>query len=100
MSVEQELQDIVDEETYSKEIKDLSETERSKIVRELRRYEMSESFEALLNNEKVISQQIAEGFLEELLKRKETKLEYSQCYRDYLTLEYMESVIVEINETE
>lgn len=100
MSVEQELQDIIDEETYSKEIKDLSETERAKIVRELRKYEMSESFETLVADEKKQSEEIAEWFIEELLGRPEAKLEYSQCYRDYLTLEYMETVIDEVNETE
>jgi hypothetical protein len=89
MSVEQELQDIIDESSYEKEIKDLSETERAKIVRELRKYELSDSFTSLVASEKEIGEAFMQDVVDKLAKDRRSEPEYSQLNRDYLTYCYM-----------
>lgn len=88
MTVETDLQEIaeINADIFEKDIKDLSDSEKARIVKELTIYSLSDSYARLCKD--VESDTIVEY---NSLAKKE--LEYSQLQRDVITREFMQSII-------
>lgn len=100
MTVETELQEIVEEETLAKEIKDLSDTEKAKIVRELTVYSLSDAYIALDKELKETAEELKKDI--DVMNKDFTRdksLVASQLDRDVSTVEFMKSVVGMVDDT-
>lgn len=94
MTVETDLQEIAElnSDIFEKEIKDLSDSEKARIVKELTVYSLSDSFvnlcKELESNEEL-----------DLSSMEKKELEYSQLQRDVLTRDFMQTVLLAVDES-
>lgn len=88
MTVETGLQEIAElnADIFEKDIKELSDSEKAQIVRELTKYSLSDSFFELC---KAIKTDLAPKYE----SKAEKKLKYSQLQRDVLTKDFMEKIV-------
>ena len=94
MTIETELQEIADlnADIFEKEIKDLSESEKAKIVNELTKYSLSDSFVELCKSLKTDK-------TPNYGSKKKKELVGSQLQRDVITRDFMESLLSKIDDT-
>lgn len=94
MTIDTELQELADlnADIFEKEIKDLSETEKVKIVNELTKYSLSDSFVELCKSLKTDKKP-------DYSSKKKKELVGSQLQRDVLTRDFMESLLSKIDDT-
>lgn len=94
MTIETELQELADlnADIFEKEIKDLSESEKAKIVNELTKYSLSDSFVELCKAVKTDKKPYYSS-------QEKKELVGSQLQRDVLTRDFMESLIAKIDDT-
>lgn len=94
MTIETDLQEIADlnADILEKDIKDLSDSEKAKIVNELTKYSLSDSFVNLCKELKTQNKPNYNS-----MKKKE--LVASQLQRDVKTRDFMEKIIPMIDDT-
>lgn len=98
-NVLEEMDEAVETDIIKKEYKDLTDSEKARIVRELQVYSLSDSWndmQAILNAE---AEEIEKQINSLLDGKRDKELKYSQCDRDNETSRYMEYTVSNIDDS-
>ena len=94
-----EMEEIIETDILKKEYKDLTDTEKAQIVRELQVYSLSDSWtewQAILTAE---AEDILAQIDKSLAGKRSKELAFSQCDRDNIVADYMTETVTKVDES-
>lgn len=98
-NVVEEMEDVIETDIIKKEYKDLSDTEKAQIVRELQIYSLSDSWTAWQAELNAEAEKISSEIDTLLRGNRKKDLTHSQCDRDNETFKYMQHVLTKIDDS-